>query len=365
MSGYVRGLVSKKKRRFHEDGFDLDLTYITNNIIAMGFPSEKAEGLYRNPMTEVVRFFETRHGGHYKVYNLCSERSYDPQKFTTGKVATYAFDDHNAPPFQLIEPFCRDVEEFLGEDERNVVTIHCKAGKGRTGVMITCYLLHSKMWNVTDEALAFYGAARTKNAKGVTIPSQQRYVDYYGRCVRENLEYKQTTMFLQSIRINTIPNMQNNICCPFFTVKLYATKIYTSKAVDGVRKDQGSILLTLDKPLPVCGDVKVEFFHKKFNKKEKMFHFWFNTYFIEGNKLAINQLQTDKANKDKKHKVFKDGFGVEVSFSEEKYQGESGAKSSAAADVARLQLSDEHLEAAPTDEENLSDATEPEDDEWN
>lgn len=61
----VRGKVSKKKIRYQRDGFDLDLTYITPRIIAMGFPSEGTEGWIRNPMTEVQRFFEEYHPGRY------------------------------------------------------------------------------------------------------------------------------------------------------------------------------------------------------------------------------------------------------------------------------------------------------------
>ena len=143
MTSTIRGLVSKKKKRFQEDGFDLDLTYVTPRIIAMGFPSQGFEAAYRNPMSEVQRFFTTRHKGHYRIYNLCSERAYDLEgQFES--VKRFPFDDHNPCALPVLARFCADVDGFMAQHPENVVAIHCKAGKGRTGLMVATYLLHTK-----------------------------------------------------------------------------------------------------------------------------------------------------------------------------------------------------------------------------
>ena len=56
-----------------------------------------------------------RHNGKYKVYNLCSERSYHPKCFGNS-VARFGFDDHNPCPYEMIEPFCANVKQWLDAD---------------------------------------------------------------------------------------------------------------------------------------------------------------------------------------------------------------------------------------------------------
>ncbi len=51
----ARQLVSENKRRYQQDGFDLDLTYVTDRVIAMSYPSEGLWAIYRNPLQRVIR----------------------------------------------------------------------------------------------------------------------------------------------------------------------------------------------------------------------------------------------------------------------------------------------------------------------
>lgn len=57
----IREFVSGKKNRFIMEDYNLDLTYITNRIIAMSYPASGIESIYRNPITEVSRFLKSKH----------------------------------------------------------------------------------------------------------------------------------------------------------------------------------------------------------------------------------------------------------------------------------------------------------------
>ena len=81
--------------------------------------------------------------------------------------------------------------------------------------MICAYLLQKKFFNSVKESLDYYGDARTSNKKGVTIPSQRRYVYYYGHYLKHNLVYTPTTLLIAGFIMETVPSINNGTCCKF------------------------------------------------------------------------------------------------------------------------------------------------------
>ena len=50
---WLRKIVSGKRKRLRNAKYDLDMTYITNRVIAMSFPASGMETAYRNNINDV------------------------------------------------------------------------------------------------------------------------------------------------------------------------------------------------------------------------------------------------------------------------------------------------------------------------
>ncbi|XP_048034798.1 putative tyrosine-protein phosphatase TPTE [Megalobrama amblycephala] len=328
----TRRMVSENKRRYQKDGFDLDLTYVTERVIAMSFPSSGKQALYRNPIREVARFLDTKHLDHYKVFNLCSEKGYDPQFFHY-RVERVMIDDHNVPSLDDMLRYTACVREWMAADSRNVIAIHCKGGKGRTGTMVCTWLIDSDQFESAQESLDYFGERRTDKSmsskfQGVETPSQSRYVGYYE--IMKNQYNRQLppqkSLKIKSIRIHSIAGVGKGNGSDLkvkITVKreLVFQCVCDKQQNCTVFPDTGNnaVVISLQEGPVVTGDVKVMFESSAGLPKgyeDCPFYFWFNTSFVENNRLYLSREELDNPHKSKTWDIYKEDFGVTVLFTD-------------------------------------------------
>uniref|UniRef100_A0A8C9DS80 Phosphatidylinositol-3,4,5-trisphosphate 3-phosphatase n=1 Tax=Prolemur simus TaxID=1328070 RepID=A0A8C9DS80_PROSS len=272
----TRRMVSGNKRRYTHGGFDLDLTYVTERIIAMSFPSSGKQSLYRNPITEVVRFLDSKHQNHYQVYNLCSEKEYDP-KYFHNRVYRVMIDDHNVPTLRQMVAFSKDVDEWMSKDKENVVVIHCKGGKGRTGTMVCVCLI----------------------ARGIFLSAQNRYVRYFEEVkhiYHWNLPPRKL-LLLKKLIIYSIRGNGNG--CDLTMQMIMKQKIvYSCSSSQNARifhdSESNRVIIHIFSCPPLYDDVKMQFFIcsgvPKYHNKCQFF-FWFHTSFIRNSRYGYNIIQ--------------------------------------------------------------------------
>ena len=334
----ARLTTSENKRRYREEGYDLDLTYITEKVIAMSFPSSGWLALYRNPIEEVAKFFKAKHQGHFKVYNLCSERDYEYQHFDYS-VQRYMIDDHNVPTLHQMLDFVRDAQRFIKKSDENVIAVHCKGGKGRTGSMICAYLMYTnKSQFQTGEAAREYFATRRSDMRvsakfqGVQTPSQCRFIDYWQEIIHnyDCVIPEAPSLFIKSLKVHSPPEPIQGTTCDLLVEVWDRSNVITSfnlascSSVCNVSYLEDTLSIDfLDHVKPcVTGDIKVRFKSTKLPIKydKASFYLWFNTIFVRGGELYVEREMLDNPHFTKYNKVYSETFGVTISFDQKQQQ---------------------------------------------
>ena len=317
-ASFIRSLVSQKKIRFCYDGFDLDLTYITKNIIAMSFPSTSIESIYRNKLEDVKKFFNTRHPKHYKIYNLCLERRYP--KGTFYMQGYVPMKDHEPPRFNALMPFCKDAKKFLEEDKENIIACHCLGGKGRTGTVICCLFLYLGTFDTADKALRYFGLMRVGMERGVSQPSQLRYIYYFEKVIQNKIPTPliYNSVIVKKITFNSIPFILKLTNPPILTIENNdntTNYVEPPKVVDISQGVKGLEFNLTDNKVSVSGDFLITFYSRKLFSKEQMFHAWVNTFFLEKEgKLEIEKNYLDKACEDIRDKIYPHDFKIKIEY---------------------------------------------------
>lgn len=334
----IRHKVSGEKQRYLRGNYDLDLTYITDRIIAMSFPADGMESTFRNSIDDVSSMLKENHQRNFMVYNL-TERNYDVTKFDH-LVIEFGFPDHHAPPIEKLFIIVKSIHSFLVEDPNHVVVVHCLAGKGRTGTIIASYFLYSGLFDDAEKALNYFASKRSTNNWGVTGPSQVRYVQYFADIINKRIIPKTRKLFLKYLQWNGVPAFSSSItlgrqsgCSPYINIRDVTNDggknkglIFTSEKENEDLKfysNNSNQIPYFEINTIIKGDILVEVYHvSQFYRTELMFRFQFHTGMIlEGQTiLRLSRSELDIACQDKR---YPNNFFLDIGF--EEIQDKEGA----------------------------------------
>uniref|UniRef100_A0A8D1BVJ8 Tensin 3 n=1 Tax=Sus scrofa TaxID=9823 RepID=A0A8D1BVJ8_PIG len=306
-----------------EDGRELDLTYITERIIAVSFPAGCAEESYLHSLQEVTHMLRSKHGDNYLVLNL-SEKRYDLTKLNP-KTLDVGWPELHAPPLDKVCTICKAQEAWLNSDPQHVVVIHCRGGKGRIGVVVSSYMHFTNVSASADQALDRFAMKKFYDDKlsALMQPSQKRYVQFLSGLLSGTVKMNASPLFLHFVILHGTPNFDSGGACrPFLKLYQAMQPVYTSGIYNVGPEHQSRIHIAVEPAQLLKGDIMVKCYHKKYRSatRDVIFRLQFHTGAVQGYRLLFGKEDLDNASKDDR---FPDNGKIELIFSAtpEKIQG--------------------------------------------
>uniref|UniRef100_A0A8C5HG38 Tensin-like n=1 Tax=Gouania willdenowi TaxID=441366 RepID=A0A8C5HG38_GOUWI len=284
-----------------EESYEVDLVYITERIISVSFPAGAEERSYTTHLKEVATMLQSKHGEHYLMFNL-SEKRGDISKLNN-KVLEFGWPDHHAPALDKICSMCKAIDTWLNGDPRNVVVLHNKGNRGRTGVVVAAYMHYSNISASADQALDRFAMRRFYEDKALPVgqPSQTRYVRYFNGLLSGHIKINNKPLFLHHVIMHGIPNFESKGGCrPFLKIYQAMQPVYTSGIYNVMGDSNTSICITIEPGLLLKGDILLKCYHKRFRSQTRdvVFRVQFHTCAIHDLGVVFGKNELDETFKD-------------------------------------------------------------------
>ncbi|XP_040004240.1 tensin-1 isoform X11 [Xiphias gladius] len=286
-----------------EESYELDLIYITERIISVSFPSSVDEQSYAANLQEVASMLRSKHGHNYLLFNL-SEKRYDISQLNP-KVLDFGWPDHHAPALDKICSICKAMDTWLSADSHNVVVIHNKGNRGRTGVVVAAYMHYSNISASADQALDRFAMKRFYEDKVLPVgqPSQKRYVEYFSGLLSGHIKINNKPLFLHHVIMHGIPNFESKGGCrPFLKIYQAMQPVYTSGIYNVQGDSQTSICITIEPGLLLKGDILLKCYHKRYRSpcRDVIFRVQFHTCAVHDLGIIFGKDELDETFKDER-----------------------------------------------------------------
>uniref|UniRef100_A0A671YF38 Uncharacterized protein n=1 Tax=Sparus aurata TaxID=8175 RepID=A0A671YF38_SPAAU len=280
-----------------EESYEVDLVYITERMISVCFPAAAEERSYLANLKEVATMLRSKHGENYLVLNLSEQRA-ELSKLNH-KVLEFGWPDHHAPALDKICSMCKAIDTWLNGDSRNVVVLHNKGNRGRTGVVVAAYMHYSNISASADQALDRFAMRRFYEDKALPVgqPSQKRYVQYFNGLLSGHIKINNKPLFLHHVIMHGIPNFESK------GGEYLLQNIVWTLLFHNVQGDSNtSICITIEPGLLLKGDILLKCYHKRFRNptRDVVFRVQFHTCAIHDLGVVFGKNELDDTFKDER-----------------------------------------------------------------
>ncbi|XP_063475409.1 cyclin-G-associated kinase isoform X6 [Symphalangus syndactylus] len=278
---------------------DLDISYITSRIAVMSFPAEGVESALKNNIEDVRLFLDSKHPGHYAIYNL-SPRTYRPSRFHNRRVleaeaflpdttlvsmqrdskprnsrlssvckamaalvlrscrrgsraggrlfmtpagggpalqvSECGWAARRAPHLHTLYNICRNMHAWLRQDHKNVCVVHCMDGRAASAVAVCSFLCFCRLFSTAEAAVYMFSMKRCP--PGIW-PSHKRYIEYMCDMVAEEpITPHSKPILVRAVVMTPVPlfSKQRSGCRPFCEVYVGDERVAsTSQEYDKMR----------------------------------------------------------------------------------------------------------------------------------
>uniref|UniRef100_A0A8C7HUD9 Tensin 3 n=1 Tax=Oncorhynchus kisutch TaxID=8019 RepID=A0A8C7HUD9_ONCKI len=281
-----------------EEGYRIDLDYITERIITVSFPQACPDQTYLQNLHDITQMLKSKHGHNYMVINL-SEKN-DSLTQMNPKVLDTGWLDMLAPSMEQMYGVCKIMDNWLHSHTQHVLVMHCQGGQGRVGVMVASYIHFSSISASADLGLDHFAMRRFYNNKVSSLmnPSQKRYVWMFSSLLRGVMNMVPSPLFLLCVVLHGVPNINSKGGCRLFLRVYQSLQVVCTSAVYHVRAVQTDRVYFVLQPAQLLkGDIMVVCYNKNHQtaSREVIFRLQFHTGIIHGRPLLFPKEDLDTA----------------------------------------------------------------------
>ncbi|XP_044752814.1 tensin-1 isoform X4 [Coccinella septempunctata] len=304
-----------KKNTNCESG-TMDLSYVTERIIAIWFPADASSHSYRQGQRQASHMLRHKHGNNYMVFNLT-----EPKKVLKGEhkhVQEVGWSRDLAPPLENLCSICKEIETWLSADEHRIAVLHAKGNKDKLGVIVAAYMHYSSICGNAEQALDRFSMRKylEENIGSISLPSNRRYVDYFAGLLSHNIRINTAPLYLTHVTVLGTPAYEQGGCKAFLKLYQGQLPVYTSgvySVAKGVRQFTVNVAGDQRKGLQLRGDILIKCYHRSDSGREKIFACQFHTCAVTDYTLSFTRQELDVAYKDLR---FPSDGAVELHFSQ-------------------------------------------------